>query len=519
VKPSSLIAAIDVGTNSFHLVIASVNEKGILQLHSRAKEMVRLGSGSGDMKLLSQEAIERGIETLKRFAIMAKKVKAPIRAIATSAVREALNKDEFVRKVAESTGIQIEVVSGHEEGRLIYVGALHALPILSKRALVIDIGGGSTETVIGLKGEHQFIHSAKLGAIRLSQRFFKEEYTTIEEVNSCREYIKGGLMPIFGQILESGFEIALATSGTAHTLAAMALASKGKRVPEVMNGVFISREELLSAVNLLISAGTSQERATLPGMEPRRADIILGGALILEQIVLNLNIQRLTLSAYALREGILFDTVQKDANIKAFHHLSRLRSETIYYLTELYKVNIPHANHIRELSLSLFDQLVPLIGLTDAERELLEAAALLHDVGYHISPEQHHKHSYYIISNCVMPGFTNDEANVIANIARYHRKSTPKKKHDNFSFLSADKQKIISILAGILRIAEGLDRRQQQIVSTVVISLEKDIVHIIIQSNNGLGADIELWGARRRKDLLEQLIGKKIVISVRGSDK
>ncbi|MBS1536686.1 MAG: Ppx/GppA family phosphatase [Bacteroidetes bacterium] len=517
-KPASLIAAIDVGTNSFHLVIASVNEKGILQLHSRAKEMVRLGSGSGDMKLLSSDAIERGIDTLKRFAIMAKKVKAPIRAIATSAVREAVNKEEFVRKVFEQTGIQIEVVSGLEEGRLIYVGALHALPILSKRVLVIDIGGGSTETVIGLKGEHQFIHSAKLGAIRLSQRFFKEDVTTIEEVNACRDYIKGGMMPTFGQVLESGFELALATSGTAHTLASMVLASKGKRVPEVMNGVFITRDELLSAVNLLISAGTPQARANLPGMEPRRADIILGGALILEQIILSLNIQRLTLSAYALREGILFDTVQKDADIKAFHHLSRLRSETIYYLTELYKVNIPHANHVRELSLSLFDQLLPIIGLSDAERELLEAAALLHDVGYHISPEQHHKHSYYIISNCVMPGFTNDEANVIANIARYHRKSSPKKKHENINSLSLEKQKIIAILSAILRIAEGLDRRQQQIISSVVLSFEKDAYHIVIQSINGLGADIELWGARRRKDLLEQILGKKIIISVRGND-
>ncbi len=515
-KPAPLIAAIDVGTNSFHLVIASVNDKGILQIHSRAKEMVRLGSGSGDMKLLSFDAMERGVDALRRFAEMAKKVKAPIRAIATSAMREADNRDEFVHQVVEQTGIQIEVVSGMEEGRLIYVGALHALPILSKRSLVIDIGGGSTETVIGLKGEHQYIHSAKLGAIRLSQRFFSEEPTTFEQIYACREYIKGDLMPTFGQILESGFEIAIATSGTAHTLASMALASKGKRVPEVMNGVHITREELLSAVNSLIVAETSQQRAQIAGMEPRRADIILGGALILEQIVVNLNIQRLTLSAYALREGILFDTVQKDADIKAFHHLSRLRSETIYYLSELYKVNMPHAHHVKELSLTLFDQLLSLTSLADAERELLEAAALLHDVGYHISPEQHHKHSYYIISNCVMPGFTNDEANVIANIARYHRKSTPKKKHENIAHLPLEKQKIITILAGILRIAEGLDRRQQQIVSAVQVSIEKDTLHIVIQSAGGVGADIELWGARRRKDLLEQILGKKIVISVRG---
>ncbi|MBK9250064.1 MAG: Ppx/GppA family phosphatase [Ignavibacteria bacterium] len=515
-KSDRLIAAIDVGTNSFHLVIASVNDKGILQIHSRAKEMVRLGSGAGDMKRISTEAIERGVAALKRFATMAQKAKAPIRAIATSAVREALNKDEFLRQAADIAGVRVEVVSGLEEGRLIYVGAIHAVPILSKKALVIDIGGGSTETVVGVKGEHYLINSAKLGSIRLSQRFFATETTTPEQLIECREYICGELASTFQQILQTGFEIAVATSGTAHTLAGMVLAASGKRIPDVINGLHITRDEVLEAIQSLIRAGTSAARAEIPGMEPNRSDIILGGALILEQIIINLNIQRLTLSAYALREGILFDTVQKNEDIRVFHHLSRLRYETIYHLCELYQVNIPHANHVKNLAQSLFDQLLPAILLSDAERELLEAAALLHDVGYHISPDQHHKHSYYIILNCVMPGFTNDEAELIANISRYHRKSNPKKKHLNFTRLPAEKQKIVSILAGILRIAEGLDRRQQQIVNSIQVFKEKDLIHIYIQTNPGVGADIELWGARRRKDLLEQMIGKKIVISVLG---
>ena len=207
-KTDSLIAAIDVGTNSFHLVIASVNDKGILHIHSRTKEMVRLGSGSGDMKRLTPDAIDRGVAALKRFATMAKKAKAPIRAIATSAVREALNKDEFLHQAADIAGVQVEVVSGVEEGRLIYVGVIHALPILSKKALVVDIGGGSTETVVGYNGEQYLINSAKLGSIRLSQRFFTTEITTIEQVEVCREYIRGELALTFQQILQIGFEIA-----------------------------------------------------------------------------------------------------------------------------------------------------------------------------------------------------------------------------------------------------------------------------------------------------------------------
>ena len=182
-----------------------------------------------------------------------------------------MNKDEFLKQAVEIAGVQVEVVSGVEEGRLIYVGAIHALPILTKKALVIDIGGGSTETVVGVKGEHYLINSAKLGSIRLSQRFFTTANTTAEQVNECREFIRGELSPTFQQILQFGFEIAVATSGTAHALAAMALTASGKRIPDVINGVHITRDELLRTIEQIIAAGTSAKRTEIPGMESNRA--------------------------------------------------------------------------------------------------------------------------------------------------------------------------------------------------------------------------------------------------------
>lgn len=509
-----LIAAIDVGTNSFHVVIASVNNKGVLRVHSRAKEMVRLGSGGGDMKFLDEKAIDRGIAALKRFAAMAEKVGAPIRAIATSAVREADNKEDFIERAVTETGIEIEVVSGIEEARLIYMGALHAVPILTKRALVFDIGGGSTEMVIGQRGEAVSSHSAKLGAIRLTQRFFPGGVVTDEQLRNCREYIKGDLAPTFQQLLEHGFESVTATSGTAHTLGAMILTARGQRVPDVINGAVFTREELLQTIESIIRATTPRERAELPGIDTGRADIIVAGALIVEQIIIWLNIQKLTLSAFAMREGIVFDTIQKQKDIREFHHLSHLRYETVYNLCELYRVNITHAEHVRNLALQIFDDLQPMHLLGDKERELLDAAALLHDVGYHISPEQHHKHSYYMILNCVMPGFTNDEAELIANVARYHRKSHPKRKHLNFIALSPAKQRILGLLAGILRIAEGLDRRQQQLVSSVRSVTESGAIRIILAQSSSAPPDIELWGALRRKALLEEMLGQKINILV-----
>lgn len=308
---ADLIAAIDVGTNSFHMVIASVGTRGVLRIHARNKEMVRLGSSAGDMKHLTPEAMDRGVDTLKRFASEAHQHGAHIRAVATSAVREALNRDEFVHRVLVATGIDIEVIPGIEEGRLIYAGALHALPIVAKRTLLIDIGGGSTETVIGYQGEAVFVDSSKLGHIRVTKRFFPDLTITEKQVEQCRSAIRGEWATVFQALIAYGFEYAVGCSGTVMAIAAMTLVRAGKRMPESMNALRIERKDILEVIDLIVNARTQAARLALPGMDPKRADVITGGALILEQAILGLNVQELTVSGYALREGIVFDTVQK----------------------------------------------------------------------------------------------------------------------------------------------------------------------------------------------------------------
>lgn len=507
----SLIAAIDVGTNSFHVIIASVSGRGAFTVHSRDREIVRLGEGAGDMKYLSPDAIDRGVLALKRFGIAAKNAGAEIRAIATSAVREALNKEEFLRQVYDETGIAIEVISGTEEARLIYLGVLQSLPVYDQKILSIDIGGGSTETTVGFRGEMLVAHSAKLGAIRLMQKFFVDEKVSGKRLKECREFIKGEWSPTFRQLLEHNFESVVGTSGTIETIFSMVSVRKGIFEVETMNGAKISQEEILWAINRILEAKTIKERADIPGMDPKRADIILSGALILEQAVLGMNIKEMTYSGYALREGILLDTVNKQEAIEKFHHLSRLRYETVMNLCESFHVNMPHAEHIKTLALKIFDLLHDLHKYGDVERELLEAAAYLHDVGYHISSDQHHKHSYYMIRNATMLGFTNDEAEIIANLARYHRKSHPKMKHDNFQRIASSKRRMMSILAGILRIAEGLDRRQLQKVHTIKANIEEKSIKFFVYYNSSNGVpDIEIWGAERRKALLEEILEKDI---------
>lgn len=510
---SPVIAAIDVGTNSFHLIVASVDKKGILNIITREKEMVRLGSSGTDMKYLEEEAINRGIETLKAFAEIARSEKAYIRAVATSAVREALNKHIFIERAFNEIGIEIEVVSGTEEGRLIYLGAMHALPIYSKQALVIDIGGGSTETIIGKEGNLLHVNSEKLGSIRLTKRFFDNGKSTKEQIKNCRDYIRGEWAPEIKKLSEVSYEVVVGCSGTIQTLARMVLTNKGQQIPDVLNGITIKSDDFLSVINSITKTTTVKERQNLPGIDPARADIILAGSLIFEHFLTELNIDKVLISPYALREGIVFDTVQKLKELSEYKHLTHLRYQTILNMCQKFQVDLQHSEHVRNISLKIFDALGIFHKLSSIERELLEAASLLHDVGYIISHDQHHKHSYYIITHSDMPGFTNDEAEMIGIIARYHRKSHPKKKHIEFTQLPFKKQETVKILAGILRLSEGIDRRRKQYVKDIDIKIKNRTVVIkLIPANSEQPPDIEVWGANRRIQLLEESLGIEIII-------
>jgi exopolyphosphatase/guanosine-5'-triphosphate,3'-diphosphate pyrophosphatase len=512
-EKAPIIAAIDVGTNSFHMVIAIVNEKGVLNIISREKEMVRLGSSGKDMKYLQEDAINRGLETIYRFSKIAESHNAIIRAVATSAVREALNKDDFTKKVKNEIGVEIEVVSGIEEGRLIYLGVIHALPLYQNKSLVIDIGGGSTETIIGTGEIIDFVNSEKIGAIRLTKQFCESGIYTKETVAEIREFILGEWSPILNQIKDIGFNKVVGTSGTIVSLSTMALLRNKQAIPDLLNGYTLPAKDILEVIKQITKARNVDEIAKIPGVDPKRSDILLAGSLILEVFLKELEIKEISISPYALREGIVFDTYEKLRSIEELHHLTTLRFETIKNLAIRYGIYNAHAKQIVEFSLKLFDKLSNHHRLGEYEREILECAALLHDIGYWISHDQHHKHSYYIITHSDLPGFTNDEAELIANIARFHRKSLPKKKHIEFSKLNNTQQYIVKVLSGILRIAEGIDRRQKQYVQDLIINENNNEIEIkLLPDNIKVDIDIEIWGAKRRKELLEEVLNLPITI-------
>jgi exopolyphosphatase/guanosine-5'-triphosphate,3'-diphosphate pyrophosphatase len=495
--------------------VARVDGDGRFEVIDREKEMVRLGSGSGDMKRLDHAAMDRGVATLTRFAQIAAISDAPLRAVATSAVREAENHDEFLRRARDEAGVEIEVVSGVEEARLIHLGVLQAVPVFDERLLLCDIGGGSTELLVGERGEVLTSRSFKLGAVRLSNRFFPGERLHPSAVSSCSSYVRSLLLPFVRDVEELGFSVAVGSSGTIQAMAQLAHVRDGGEPLRTYNRYRLTAKAIRSIVTDLVDAPTVRARSRLAGMDPKRADIILAGALILHEVVDSLGIAELEVSDYALREGVLLDTIQRQG-AGTLHHLRDVSRRSVRHLAELCDDDPVHSAHVAGLALQLFDGTSVLHGLDVGCRDYLEAGALLANVGLFISHSKHHLHSYYVVRNSeVLTGFTDNEIEIIALLARYHRKSAPKDRHPEFAALRPADQEVVRTLAGILRVAIGLDRSHDQRVSSVRVARRGSTIVVQAETGRGTPIDLELYAANERAGLLEEVLGKRVVVEPR----
>lgn len=509
---NNILAAIDIGTNSFHLVVAEIIDKNTFKVLTKDKEVVRLGSSSKDMKYLSLEAMERGVEALKRFKLVCDSYQANVRAIATSATREANNKEEFITRVYKETGIHIEIVSGYEEARLIYLGVLQALDVYNKRILLIDIGGGSTEFLVGRSGGVEFAHSLKIGAVRLMHKYFEDGKIKNSAAEDARDFIKGAIYPAVRAIKNEKVDLVVGTSGTISTLALMSYLEETE-FPSIdfnINNYTFSKKSLFKIISKILKAGTAEERIKLAGLDPKRADIIVAGSLILEEIFTDLGIEEMTVSNFALREGIILDSIQKLRGTEHLGHLSDVRYKSVLNLARMTNNEQEHADQVTRLANKIFEFLKDKHSLSEEEHEYLEAACILHDIGYYIAHSSHHKHSYYLIRNSELLGFTDYEIEIIANIARYHRKSQPKLKHEAFAKLDTKGQETVRKLAGILRVADGLDRGHNSVVEDIDMVLRNNEMEIIVKTSPNANAELEIWGAKERKDLFENVFGYKI---------
>lgn len=502
------LAAIDIGTNSFHLIVVKVKEKGNFEIIDREKEVIRLGEGNiGDIKFITPAATQRAINTLLRFKTIADSHVAKIRAVATSAVRESLNKNEFIKKVYDQTTIEIEVISGQEEARLIYLGVLKAVPVFDKKALCIDIGGGSTEFAIGKEGKLEYSTSLKLGAVRLTRKFFPDFVVTNKRINECKAWVEGILYKVVKEIEGIEFDVCIGSSGTIMASGLIAY-SKNNKIDsrlKILNNFTFSAKELSNISKEILSAKKEEDRKKIAGLDPKRADIIPAGIIIFETIISMLKIDKITISGYALREGIIIDTLQKEKHLTLQPELSDIRLESIKHLAQSCNYDRGHCYHVANLALQIYDQLNRQLNLKNECREYLEAAAILHDIGYHISHSQHHKHSQYIISNSELLGFNENEIRIIANIARYHRKSHPKERHKEFAVLNKNNKNTVLKLSGILRVADSLDRTHKAKIDSVRIEKENKKLLFIVHTKNNASIDLEHWSFESRKKLFEDV--------------
>jgi exopolyphosphatase / guanosine-5'-triphosphate,3'-diphosphate pyrophosphatase len=502
------IAAIDIGTNSIHMIVVEIRPDGSFEVIDREKEMVRLGQGGLGGRALTAEAMHAALQVLSKFRRLADshQVDDTI-AVATSATREAGNGGEFLRAVTQQTGIRPRVISGLEEARLIHHAAVYGASFPGDTAVVVDIGGGSVEITRGTGAAIDLARSFKLGVIRLSERFVRSDPLDRRDERKLARHIDGEAGRYLDQIKSAGFDRVIGTSGTILSLGAVALA-EGRAAGPTLRNRRIPAKQIHRIRKELVSLDLEQ-RLRVPGLEPRRADLAVAGAVLLDELLRRLGAADVTLGDLSLREGLVLDFIERHRKeIAQADRYPDVRRRSVFELAERCNFWPEHAQQVARLAVSLFDQTRGVHGLTDREREWLEYAALLHDIGVHISYERHHRHSEYLITNGQLRGFEPEEIEIIGLVARYHRQSPPKRRHEGYRDLKRRARRIVRTLAAILRLAESLDRSHSQAVTGIELHDRGEDGLLQIRASGD--AELEAWAAARHAAPFERLIGKPL---------
>ena len=510
------IAAIDIGTNSIHMIVVQVRPDLSFEVIDREKDMVRLGAGGLDGRSLTPTAISAALQTLSKFRRIAESHKVDeIVACATSATREADNGGDFIAEVDRQIGIRIRVISGTEEARLIHLAAGYGVDIGATTAVVVDIGGGSVEITLGSATHLTLGRSFKVGVIRLTERFVKSDPLSGGDERRLIKHLNREMGSYIDQIAGKGFDRVIGTSGTILSLGLMAATDDGEP-PEDVRNLKVSAKALHRLRKHLVESDIKERLAT-PGMDPRRADLSVAGSVLFDTIIRRLGTDAFTLCDLALREGIVLDYIRRNsARIRKVERYPDVRRRSIVELGERCGYWSEHAQQVARLALNIFDQTRSVHGLSDREREWLEYGALLHDVGVHISYERHHRHSYYLIKNGDLRGFDPQEIEVIALIARYHRQATPKRSHDGYGDLKGSVRKTVKVLSAMVRLAEGLDRSHAQALAGIDLYPRGDDYLARLRATGD--AELELWAAHRHVSPLEGILGKPIRFEVASND-
>ncbi len=507
------LASIDIGTNSTHLLIAEINtDLKSFSIEFTEKSTTRLGERDEDGNL-QEDAIQRVLETLKRFKEYCTSFGVvKIMAAATSAVRESPNGEDLIIRVRNEIGFDIELISGAEEARLIYLGVLSGMSLGSGSHVILDIGGGSTEIILANGGDTRALTSARVGAVRLKNDFFEIEELSNSRIQFLKTFIKGSLEPSVAKIqkrLAKNESISLiATSGTAISLGNL-IASELGESKQKMHGYKYSKVDLRKILEKLIQM-SPLERREIPSISERRAEIIIPGGLILDTCMHMLNVDELTISSRALREGIVVDWMIRKGMLKSeFGIQSNVRKTTVMHQIQKFAVDKLRSEKVSSLALQIYDQTFGILhdDSINKGKDLLWAASFLYNCGKQINLSAYHKHSWYLIRNCELLGYSQVERNMIAAIARYHRKTLPKKRHESWqSIVSKEDKKLVLDMSLILRLAASLDKRPDPVISNIEISqLQNQILFKLISSESKKDLMLEKWSLESCSEVVKEL--------------
>ena len=518
------IAAIDIGTNSFHLLVAAVDPKlRTFRIIQAEKATTRLGERDPETGELTAAAMQRGLETLRQFRDLAASHRVEqIVTAATSAVREAPNGRDFLQTILDDLGMEVDLVSGPEEARLIYLGVLSGMPFGDRPHLLLDIGGGSTELILADGRDARALTSTRVGAVRLQRDFVRDDPMPPQRRTFLQAFIQGSLEPAVDKVrrrIKPGeTPVLVATSGTAMAIGSLA-ASEEERPPRKLHGYRVTLQRLNKVVDRLITMTPAQRRELAP-INDRRAEIIVPGALILQTTMKMLGVEEFVLSERALREGLIVDWMLRQGLLEdRFSFQSSIRQRTVMHQLQRFAVNQSRAERVASHALSLYDATRGVMHDDSGEgRELLWAAAMLHTCGQHINISAYHKHTWYLIRHGELLGYSEAEHLMVAAIARYHRRSLPKKRHESWQLVATrDNRRCVHQMALLLRLAAALDRRPEPVISALRIHAVKGSLDLeIVPERVNQNVSLEQWSLEGCAEVVKEAVGVNLRVRVQG---
>lgn len=502
------IAAIDLGSNSFHLVVVDAHPDGTFDTLVREREVLRLGDVVARTGRIGHEHAERAVDAMRRMATVIRSVGADeVVACATSALREADDSAALCDAIYDETGITVEVISGRREAKLIFGAVRRSIAITKPPAICLDLGGGSLEVSVGDSRGLLWSTSLRLGVGRLATTFLTTDPPTDRELRRLKDHITAVMAPVVEEVRSFSPGMLIGTSGTLVALATAAAARRTGVVPASVNQLTVKRRDLHELHQHLVAVPAA-ERAKAPGLEPRRADQIAAGSVLLLTAMKALDLNELTVGEWALREGMLVEAIDRHEVADWSDDPEAVRRSSILALARRCSYDEAHASTVARLATDLFDQTIPLHRLPQRSRQLLEYAAVLHDIGEHVGVDGHNKHTAYLIQHGQLKGFEPHEVDMLASLGRFHRRGGPSGSFEPWKRLDKAQKDDASVLLALLRIADGLDRGRMGAVEGVDVEIERDAVRLLVAASDD--ADLALWGVRRKRDLFEQIFGRDL---------